>query len=192
MTKPPAGPGPTMVTFTSTPVISPGKVIWLLPSRVPKGKPASLKRRVWLAAMGAAPIGLPLASKPVVTIVPLIGRVSTTRTGVMKRRLPSAPDVGPGVIVGTIGGVAVAVGAGAWEVRIPLYQRTDTTLETDYYVHNEFLQLLSEYGLVVGGLALAFLLAYLLQAAHSTWSSESAPRAALRNPRPALHAWIRG
>jgi O-antigen ligase len=57
------------------------------------------------------------------------------------------------------------VGAGAWEVQIPLYQRQDTTLETDYYAHNEFLQLLSEYGVVVGGLSLAFLLAYLLRAA---------------------------
>jgi O-antigen ligase/Flp pilus assembly protein TadD len=61
------------------------------------------------------------------------------------------------------------VGAGAWEVQIPLYQRNDTTLETDYYAHNEWLQLLSEYGLVVGGLVLAFLLAYLLQAAGTTW-----------------------
>ncbi len=55
------------------------------------------------------------------------------------------------------------VGAGAWEVEIPLYQRTDTQLETDYYAHNEFLQLLSEYG-VVGGVTLAGLLAYLLKA----------------------------
>ena len=61
------------------------------------------------------------------------------------------------------------VGAGAWEVQIPLYQRTYTTLETDYYAHNEFLQLLSEYGLPVGGLVLAILFAYLLLAAESTW-----------------------
>jgi O-antigen ligase len=61
------------------------------------------------------------------------------------------------------------VGAGAWEVQIPLYQRTYTTLETDYYAHNEFLQLLSEYGVLVGGLVLAFLLAYLLHAAGRTW-----------------------
>ncbi len=57
------------------------------------------------------------------------------------------------------------VGAGAWEVQIPLHQRHYTVLETDYYAHNEFLQLLSEYGVVVGGLTLAFLLAYLLQSA---------------------------
>lgn len=61
------------------------------------------------------------------------------------------------------------VGAGAWEVQIPLYQNADTTLETDYYAHNEFLQLLSEYGLVVGGLFLAVLFAYLLLAAGKTW-----------------------
>lgn len=57
------------------------------------------------------------------------------------------------------------VGAGAWEVQIPLHQRHYTVLETDYYAHNEFLQLLSEYGVPVGGLVLAFLLAYLLHAA---------------------------
>lgn len=60
------------------------------------------------------------------------------------------------------------VGAGAWEVQIPRYQRADTALEMDYYPHNEALQLLSEYGLV-GGLVLAVLLAYLLHAAGSTW-----------------------
>jgi O-antigen ligase len=61
------------------------------------------------------------------------------------------------------------VGAGAWEVQIPLYQRHYTVLETDYYAHNEFLQLLSEYGVVVGGLCLAFLLAYLAHTAGSTF-----------------------
>ena len=40
------------------------------------------------------------------------------------------------------------VGAGAWESDIPLYQAEGSQLETDYYVHNEFLQLLAEYGLV--------------------------------------------
>jgi O-antigen ligase/tetratricopeptide (TPR) repeat protein len=57
------------------------------------------------------------------------------------------------------------VGAGAWEVEIPLYQRVGTFRETDYYAHNEYLQLLSEYGGVVGGLFLAVLLAYVLMAA---------------------------
>jgi O-antigen ligase/tetratricopeptide (TPR) repeat protein len=60
------------------------------------------------------------------------------------------------------------VGAGAWEVQIPLYQRNDTTLETDYYAHNEWLQLLSEYGVSVGGLVVAFLLAYPLHTAITT------------------------
>ncbi len=68
------------------------------------------------------------------------------------------------------------VGAGAWEVQIPLYQRTYTVLETDYYAHNEFLQLLSEYGVMVGGLVLAFLLAYFLHAAGSTWRLQGADR----------------
>ena len=63
------------------------------------------------------------------------------------------------------------VGAGAWEVQIPLYQRSDTTLETDYYAHNESLQLLSEYGLVVGGLCLAFVLAYGIKVAATTWQA---------------------
>lgn len=66
------------------------------------------------------------------------------------------------------------VGAGAWEVQIPLYQRNDTTMETDYYTHNEFLQLLSEYGLVVGGLVLAFLAATLILAAQAVWASMKA------------------
>jgi len=57
------------------------------------------------------------------------------------------------------------VGAGAWEVQIPLHQRQYTVLETDYYAHNEFLQLLSEDGVIIGGLVLAYLLAYLLHTA---------------------------
>ena len=55
------------------------------------------------------------------------------------------------------------VGAGAWESEIPLYQAEGSQLETDYYVHNEFLQLLAEYGLV-GWLFLLALAAYLLMA----------------------------
>jgi O-antigen ligase/tetratricopeptide (TPR) repeat protein len=68
------------------------------------------------------------------------------------------------------------VGAGAWEVQIPLYQRADTMLETDYYAHNESLQLLSEYGAVVGGLVLAVLFAYLLHSAGTTWRLKSTHR----------------
>ncbi|MFZ3126604.1 MAG: O-antigen ligase family protein [Rhodoferax sp.] len=75
------------------------------------------------------------------------------------------------------------VGAGAWEVQIPLYQNTDTTLETDYYAHNEFLQLLGEYGAVVGGLVLAFFLAYWLYAVGATGQLRDAvgKEAALRS-----------
>jgi hypothetical protein len=62
------------------------------------------------------------------------------------------------------------VGAGAWEVQIPLYQGANNSLETDYYAHNETLQLLGEYGLPVGGLFLAVLLATLLLAASNTWA----------------------
>lgn len=60
------------------------------------------------------------------------------------------------------------VGAGAWEVQIPLYEGIGTLMETDYYAHNEYLQLLGEYGVVVGGGFLAFLWAYLLKATHKT------------------------
>lgn len=74
------------------------------------------------------------------------------------------------------------VGAGAWEVQIPLYQRVDSILENDYHSHNEFLQLLSEYGLVVGGLGLAFLFAYLIRNATITWHLKEShdPEAPLR------------
>jgi O-antigen ligase len=57
------------------------------------------------------------------------------------------------------------VGAGAWESEIPLFQEEGAQLETDYYVHNEYLQLLAEYGLA-GWLFLLGLAAYLLAA---TW-----------------------
>jgi O-antigen ligase len=59
------------------------------------------------------------------------------------------------------------VGAGAWENEIPLYQAEGSQMETDYYVHNEFLQLLAEYGLV-GWIFLLLLFAYLLAAAWRT------------------------
>ncbi len=59
------------------------------------------------------------------------------------------------------------VGAGAWEVHAPLYQTAGSQLETDYYVHNEFLQLLGEYGLL-GWVFLTTLLAYLSLSAWRT------------------------
>lgn len=64
------------------------------------------------------------------------------------------------------------VGAGAWEVHAPLYQLAGTQLETDFYAHNEILQLLAEYG-VVGWVFLGLLFAYLSYAAFKTWSSDS-------------------
>jgi O-antigen ligase len=64
------------------------------------------------------------------------------------------------------------VGAGAWEVDIPLYQDEGSQLETDYYVHNEILQLLAEYGLV-GWLFLLALLGYLIQAAWKTLKADT-------------------
>ena len=58
-------------------------------------------------------------------------------------------------------------GAGAWEVEVPRYQAPGTQIETDYYAHNEYLQLLAEYGLAgwVFALGLAF---WLLRAAVRT------------------------
>ncbi|HSH91215.1 MAG TPA: O-antigen ligase family protein [Ramlibacter sp.] len=64
------------------------------------------------------------------------------------------------------------VGAGAWENDVPLYQEPGSQLETDYYVHNEFLQLIAEYG-VVGWLFLAGLLAFLYAAAKRTLLAKS-------------------
>jgi O-antigen ligase len=62
------------------------------------------------------------------------------------------------------------VGAGAWEVFAPLYQTAESQLETDYYAHNEILQLLAEYGLV-GWLFVMALLAYLTAAAWRTFKN---------------------
>ena len=64
------------------------------------------------------------------------------------------------------------VGAGAWEAMQPLYQVEGSQLETDYYVHNEILQLLAEYGLI-GLLFLIGLVGYLLRAAWKTLTNRS-------------------
>lgn len=69
------------------------------------------------------------------------------------------------------------VGAGAWEVEVPLYQAAGTQLETDYYVHNEYLQLLAEYG-AVGWLFALLLGGYLLRAAYRTWAEQGADQPA--------------
>ncbi|MEO5669662.1 MAG: O-antigen ligase family protein [Ramlibacter sp.] len=63
------------------------------------------------------------------------------------------------------------VGAGAWESDIPLYQAEGSQIETDYYAHNEFLQLIGEYGLAGWAFLLA-LFAYLLHAAWRTWEDK--------------------
>lgn len=60
------------------------------------------------------------------------------------------------------------VGAGAWEVQIPRYQGSGQPLESDYYPHNEVLQLLAEDGLV-GWLAMLALGAWLARSALRTW-----------------------
>ncbi|MES2511460.1 MAG: O-antigen ligase family protein [Pseudomonadota bacterium] len=57
------------------------------------------------------------------------------------------------------------VGAGAWEAMLPLYQTEGSQLETDYYVHNEILQLLAEYGLT----GLIFLLALAIYLLYAAW-----------------------
>lgn len=62
------------------------------------------------------------------------------------------------------------VGAGAWEVDIPLYQPQGMPLESDYYAHNDILQLLAEYGLV-GWVFLLGLLGYLGLAAWRSWQA---------------------
>ena len=72
------------------------------------------------------------------------------------------------------------VGAGAWENDIPLYQAQGAELETDYYVHNEFLQLVAEYGLV-GWLFLLALAAYLLDAVRRTLAGRM-PQAQAEGP----------
>ena len=64
------------------------------------------------------------------------------------------------------------VGAGAWESDIPLYQAPGAQLETDFYVHNEFLQLLAEYGLA-GWAFLLSLFAYLIASAWRTVRDKS-------------------
>lgn len=62
------------------------------------------------------------------------------------------------------------VGAGTWEADIPLYQAAGSQLETDYYVHNEIIQVVAEYG-IVGWLFLLGLIAYNLR---SAWLALSA------------------
>jgi O-antigen ligase len=71
------------------------------------------------------------------------------------------------------------VGAGAWEVFIPLYQAEGSQLETDFYVHNEFLQLVAEYG-VFGWLFLVGLIGWTARAALATWNESDPDEAGWR------------
>lgn len=70
------------------------------------------------------------------------------------------------------------VGAGNWEVTIPLYQAPMTLADTDYFAHNEALQWLAEYGLPVAGLVLACGLALMIQAAPRLWRDTMASETA--------------
>jgi O-antigen ligase len=64
------------------------------------------------------------------------------------------------------------VGAGTWEADIPLYQAKGSQLETDYYVHNEIIQVVAEYG-IVGWLFLLGLTVYSLRSAWLTLRAKS-------------------
>jgi len=87
---------------------------------------------------------------------------------------PSDHSLGIRIIMWKASGTAIqarplaGLGAGAWESEIPKYQAAGSQLETDYYVHNEFIQLVAEYG-VAGWAFLVALLAYLAQAAWRTF-----------------------
>lgn len=59
------------------------------------------------------------------------------------------------------------VGAGAWEVHIPEFQDSSSQLETDYYAHNEPLQMIAEYGLT-GWIFLVLLTIYLIISVYKT------------------------
>jgi O-antigen ligase len=66
------------------------------------------------------------------------------------------------------------VGAGTWEADIPLYQAKGSQLETDYYVHNEIIQVVAEYG-IVGWLFLLGLIAYCLRSAWLALCAKTEP-----------------
>ena len=66
------------------------------------------------------------------------------------------------------------VGAGTWEADIPLYQVKGSQLETDYYVHNEIIQVVAEYG-IAGWLFLLGLIAYSLRSAWVAFRAKTEP-----------------
>ena len=71
------------------------------------------------------------------------------------------------------------VGAGAWENVLPLYQADADPVETDFYAHNELLQLIAEDG-AIGWLFLLGLLAWLAEACWRTWRAQDAQEGAWR------------
>ncbi len=66
------------------------------------------------------------------------------------------------------------VGAGTWEADIPLYQAKGSQLETDYYVHNELIQVVAEYG-IIGWLFLMGLTIYGLRSAWLALTAKTEP-----------------
>lgn len=68
------------------------------------------------------------------------------------------------------------VGAGSWENVVPLYQPGDSLIELDYYAHNEFLQVVAEYG-VCGMLFVLGLVWCIAQALRVSRTSEDRSRA---------------
>ena len=91
------------------------------------------------------------------------------RTGSLSIRMTLWKDTGRMIADRPLSGV----GAGAWEVYSPLYQTAGSQIETDYYAHNEFLQLIAEYGLVGWGFLLG-LLAYVAFAVRATLNCRTA------------------
>jgi O-antigen ligase len=75
----------------------------------------------------------------------------------------------------------LGAGAGNWEVVEPKYLKPDQTLEVDYYLHNEFVQHVAEYGLL-GLLSVLGLNALLALAAWRTWCRRHEP--AMRQEGP--------
>jgi hypothetical protein len=120
-----------------------------------------------LAAEGRGVTALERAFKRTASIAP--GDSSLAIRGVMWRATGRMIAANP----------LAGVGAGAWEVFEPLYQDDGAQIETDFYVHNEFLQLVAEYGLI-GWLFLAALFAWMVQAAWRTWIESDPEEAAWR------------
>lgn len=121
-----------------------------------------------VGALGSLPTGNESIARELRGMTPL--ERATLRTQAIR---PGDPSLGLRLSMwrSTAAMIAVhplaGVGAGAWENVLPLYQDEGRQLETDYYAHNEYLQMLAEYGLV-GWLAVLALLAYAARAAWRT------------------------